>query len=382
MLHLVDSSTESPSRSPLVRTFIGILFGAGVGILIAALADQVHWSALSQTPLLQKLDVAREIMTVWDILAIPLLSMFVLGTHEVGHLLAGISQGMRFLMLIIGPFGWHASASGIRFEWNTNVELMGGLAAAAPTKMGDSLSRQLLVMTAGGPITSLLLAALAVVLASFTDARLTGYLMYIAALSFGIFVVTLIPARNGSFMSDGMQIIDILRGGDAAIERAVVMQVFAQTMDGVRPRDWDATAIDQLSKTYSQGPTRNAGIALYLLSRAMDSGQPEDISRYRSHLGNDIDQFPAAFRQTVHVELAICAWLSGDTEGVWRHLEQSNGGIVEKSRKLLAQAALAKLEGRDEDCERDRLLAVKALAKTSDAGQAKLTEDQLAMLKI
>ena len=378
----MDTSTESPSRSPLVRTFIGILFGAGVGILIAALADQVHWSALSHMPLLQKLDVAREIMTVWDILAILLLSMFVLGTHEVGHLLAGISQGMRFLMLIIGPFGWHASASGIRFEWNTNVELMGGLAAVAPTKMGDSLSRQLLVMTAGGPITSLLLAALAVVLAYFTDARLTGYLMFVAALSFGIFVVTLIPARNGSFLSDGMQIIDILRGGDAAIERAVVMQIFAQTMDGVRPRDWDASAIDQLSKIYSQGPTRNAGIALYLLSRAMDSGQQEDISRYRSHLGNNIDQFPAAFRQTVHVELAICAWQSGDTDGVRRHLEQSNGGIVEKSRKLLAQAALAKLEGRDADCERDRLLAVKALAKTSDAGQAKLTEDQLAMLKI
>lgn len=379
-IDLVDTSNERPSRSPLVRTLIGLLAGVGGGILIAALADQVNWSALSGMPLLQELDAAREIMTIWDLLALPVLSMLVLGTHEVGHLLAGKSQGMRFLMLIVGPFGWHASASGIRFEWNTHVEFMGGLAAAAPTNVGASLSRQLLVMTAGGPFTSLLLAVLAVVLASFTDARLTTYLMFVALVSFGIFLVTLIPARNGSFMSDGMQIIDLLRGGNAAIERAALMQIFAQTMDGVRPRDWDSSAIDQLYVIYSENATRNAGIALYLLSRAMDNGQQEDVARYRTQLENNIDQFPSAFKQSVYVELAICAWLAGDTDAVRRHLEAGKGGFVEESRRLLAQAALAKLEGRDENCERDRLLAVKALAKTSDAGQAKLTEDQLAML--
>ncbi len=55
------------------------------------------------------------------------------------------------------------------------------------------------------------------------------------------------------------------------------------------------------------------------------------------------------------------------------------GGIIKKPRRLHAQAALAKLEGRDEDCERDRLLAIEALAKASDAGQRRPTEDQLAL---
>jgi hypothetical protein len=55
--------------------------------------------------------------------------------------------------------------------------------------------------------------------------------------------------------------------------------------------------------------------------------------------------------------------------------------VVEKSRRLLAQAALAKLEGREGDCERDRLLAIKLLPKATDAGQSKLTEDQLDMLQ-
>jgi hypothetical protein len=55
--------------------------------------------------------------------------------------------------------------------------------------------------------------------------------------------------------------------------------------------------------------------------------------------------------------------------------------VVEKSRRLLAQAALAKLEGREGGCERDRLLAIKLLPKATDAGQSKLTEDQLDMLQ-
>jgi len=54
--------------------------------------------------------------------------------------------------------------------------------------------------------------------------------------------------------------------------------------------------------------------------------------------------------------------------------------VVDKSRRLLAEAALAKLEGRNEDCEQHGRLAIEALEKASDAGQIKLTQDQLAML--
>jgi hypothetical protein len=112
----------------------------------------------------------------------------------------------------------------------------------------------------------------------------------------------------------------------------------------------------------------------------MDSQHHTDVARYRNMLEDGVDGYPSGFKQTIYVELAICAWLAGDTDAVRRYLGASKGGIVEKSRRLLAQAALAKLEGRHEDCERDCLLATKALAKASDAGQAKLTEDQLAML--
>lgn len=380
----MDNKKQRASSSSDTSVFKGILLGGLIGTLIVGLATWIAPllvdSNQSENHLVQQLAKAEEILTLWDVLALPVLILIVLGAHEIGHVLGGLSQGMRFLLLIVGPFGWHASVSGVRFEWNTNLALMGGIAATIPTKAGALRRRQLLVLVAGGPIASVLLAIFAVALATVSDPRFAAYCIFIAATSFGIFLVTLIPVRSGGFMSDGMQIIDVLRGGSAVAERDALMQVFAQSLNGIRPRDWDSSVVDRLSKMDSEEPLRSTGSALYLLYRAMDSQNSADIVRYRKLLEDSVDEYPSGFKQSIYIELAICAWLSGETDTARRYLEASQGGVVEKSRRLLAQAALAKLEGRHEDCDHDCLLAIQALAKASDAGQVKLTQDQLALL--
>jgi hypothetical protein len=377
---LERQASSKPGKS---SAFHGLLFGGLIGAAVAGLALAIGpfiGSELTENRLVLKIAEANEVKTPWDLLAFPFLMLIVLGVHEIGHLIGGLSQGMRFLLLIVGPFGWHASVAGPRFEWNTNVALMGGLAATLPTEVGSSLRRQLLVMIAGGPLASLLLAIFAVAAIAYVEPRIAAYCLIVAATSFGIFLVTLIPTRAGGFMSDGMQLIDVWRGGTAVVERSALLRIFAQSMDGVRPRDWDPEALAELSRADSEDPTRRTGGLLYSFMWAMDGRRDADIAHYRALLESSVDGYPSGFRQSVHVELAIGAWLAGDTDAVRRHLAASKGGIVEKSRRLLAQAALARLEGRDEDCERDRLLALKALPKASDAGQQKLTEDQLAML--
>ena len=377
---LERQASSKPGKS---SAFHGLLFGGLIGAAVAGLAIAIGpfiGSELTENRLVLKIAEANEVKTPWDLLAFPFLMLIVLGVHEIGHLIGGLSQGMRFLLLIVGPFGWHASVAGPRFEWNTNVALMGGLAATLPTETGASLRRQLLVMIAGGPLASLLLAIFAVAAIAYVDPRIAAYCLIVAATSFGIFLVTLIPTRAGGFMSDGMQLIDVWRGGTAVVERSALLRIFAQSMDGVRPRDWDPEALAELSRADSEDPTRRTGGLLYSFMWAMDGRRDADIAHYHALLESSVDGYPSGFRQSVHVELAIGAWLAGDTDAVRRHLAASKGGIVEKSRRLLAQAALARLEGRDEDCERDRLLALKALPKASDAGQQKLTEDQLAML--
>jgi hypothetical protein len=373
--------TAGTSSAGVMR---GLLIGGLIGALVVGLAAWLGTllidSNLSESRLVQQIAAADGSLTKWDFLALPVLILIVLGTHEIGHLVGGLSQGMRFLLLIVGPFGWHASVSGVRFEWNTNFALMGGIAAALPTKMGEELRRQSLVLIAGGPTASLLLAFIAVAVASIADPRITAYCIFVAATSFGVFLVTLIPVRSGGFMSDGMQIIDVMKGGSAAVERSALMQIFAQSLEGVRPRDWDSSAISELSKIESKDPLRSTGGALYLLYRAMDLGNDADIAQYRKILEDGVEEYPAGFKQSIYIELAICAWLMGDPESIHHYLQSSKGGVVEKSRRLLAHAALAKLEGRSTDYERDFAQAIKALEKASDAGLRKMTEDQLELL--
>jgi hypothetical protein len=376
-----DESSRVSSRGDWNSLLVGGLVGALIVGLVAWLANSLSDSWLAETRLIQQLREARGILTGWDLLAFPVLILIVLGTHEVGHLLGGLSQGMRFLMLIVGPLGWHASASGPRFEWNTNLALMGGLAAALPTQVGTALRRQSMMLVAGGPLASFVLAMVALGVALVSGPRMAAYGTFVAATSFGIFLITLMPVRSGGFLSDGMQIWDLLQGGSASIEKNALLQIFVQSRDGVRPRDWDAAAIDTLREGDSNDPLSRTGSWLLLLARAMDCRHDADIVRYQALLEKSVGGYPTGFRQAIFVELAICAWLAGDTEAVRRHLKASRGGIVEKSRRFLAEAALAKLEGRDEDCERNRLLAIQSLAKEFDAGQRQLTEDQLAMLQ-
>jgi hypothetical protein len=381
----VDKELKGESKSASWGLWAGLLVGGLIGAFLAVWIkqnlNQLAESGLARNQLVERLSKANEILTAWDVLAIPVLILIVLGTHEIGHVLSGLSQGMRFLMLIVGPFGWYTSASGVRFEWNTNLALMGGLAASLPTKEGASLRQQLLVLIAGGPAASLLLAIVAIVIASVSDPRFAAYCIFVAATSLGVFLVTLIPVRVGGFLSDGLQFIDVLKGGSAAIDRGTLLHIFAQSLGGIRPRDWDSSAVEKLANLDCDEPLLRACGLMYLLAQAMDSRHDADIAKYGRWLEDSVDAYPSGFKQSVHVELAICAWLAGDLDAIKRHLKASQGGIVEKSRRLLAQAALAKLEGREEDCERDRLLAIKLLPKASDAGQSKLTEDQLEMLQ-
>jgi hypothetical protein len=161
------SGSSSPSDFGVLKDIIvgGLIGGLIVGLAVW-LGPLLIDSDLSENRLVQQLAKVEGSLTAWDLFALPVLILIVLATHEIGHLLGGLSQGMRFLLLIVGPFGWHASVSGTRFEWNTNLALMGGIAAAVPTKVGADLRRQLLVLIAGGPAASLLLTVLAVGIAS------------------------------------------------------------------------------------------------------------------------------------------------------------------------------------------------------------------------
>jgi hypothetical protein len=79
------------------------------------------------------------------VLAIAVIPVFflVIGIHEAGHAVAGISQKFDFRMYVIGPFLWDKEQNGWKFKWNKNVNTAGGMVICLPTGTNEALYSQL-----------------------------------------------------------------------------------------------------------------------------------------------------------------------------------------------------------------------------------------------
>ena len=323
-------STKAPAASVTIKKRFGIalfaVLGIGAGVFIG--------KALKTLPeLTGKVDA----LLWWDLLLLPLSFLLVLAVHEAGHLLGGFRKGMRFLLYIVGPFQLTRTASGIRFNWIFNLGTFGGLAAATPDP-GRPIRPQFLSLIAGGPLASLALAALGFALFLLLDGRGAAHALIIALFSALIFIVTAVPSRAGGFMSDGMQFIEVLRGGDAVLERQQLTGLMAQSMAGIRPRDWAAEWLEPAAQAGAGDPMRRVAVRMMAMLMAEDRGQTASADAHADWLAEHTDDYPQGFRQSLTLELCLHALSRGNLTAAKMWMAQSKGGVVDKARRALAEA--------------------------------------------
>ncbi len=273
----------------------------------------------------------------WDLLLIPFTFLLVLAIHEAGHLLGGFRRGMRFLLFIVGPCQWSRTQSGIRFNWQFNMGTFGGLAAATPDP-DKPLRPQLLSLIAGGPTASLMLAVIGIALFAIADGRFAAHALFIGLMSFFIFLATAIPSRAGGFMSDGKQFLEVLKGGNAVLERQRFTTLMAQSMAGIRPRDWDADWLEPATQNDSEEPLRRVATRQMALLAAQDRGDIELANTHADWLAEHYQDYPIGFRQSLTIELCLHALARGNPTAAKMWMGQSKGGVVDKSRRALAEA--------------------------------------------
>ncbi len=367
-------SKGRPANSPLRAVLVALLTGAAgaaLGFLIAR-----HGLAL---PFVRE---ALAPLSAWDLLALPLAILLVIAVHEAGHLAGGVSRGMRFLLYIVGPFQFSRGADGgIHFRWAFNLGTFGGVAACLPDTrrpLADQLPRMIL----GGPLASLLLALLGIGLGVTAEGRTAGYGLIVAALSTSIFLVTAVPLRSGGFMSDGAQWLEMRRGGAAVAERQRLTVLMGQSTGGTRPAQLDASLIEECLQTESGEPLRQVATRYFALLHAWDRGDLASAGASADWLGAHVDGYPQGFRQGLAIELALYAALvRGDAAAAGEWLSRARGGVVEPSRRALAEAAFAVVEGRDREARAALDRARGLLGRGSDAGLAIFSRDQIDALQ-
>lgn len=365
-----DAKAKKPVWQGVLMTLLMAVAGGAFGFLLAK-------GGVALLPA----SASLKALSAWDLLALPVLIVFVLAFHEAGHLAGGMSRGMRFLLFIAGPLGWVRGRDGIRFRWFFNLGTLGGVAAAMPVA-DRPLKPQLARLIIGGPLASLVLVALAMVVFWWVPGRIGAYGLVTAGLSLAIFVVTAVPMRSGGFMSDGMQLLQLGRDPAMVERRARLLALMGQGLAGVRPRELDSAALEHAQSITGHEPLYDVGVYLYSHYRALDAGDIDDAAHWLDRIEPLLDEYPDGFRQAIAVELALFEALHrhrGDVAQAW--LARAKGGVVDVSRRQLAQAALALRLGQREVALAALAEAEARLGGSMDPGTSLLSADQAAAMR-
>ncbi|HKG95697.1 MAG TPA: hypothetical protein VKA84_27555 [Gemmatimonadaceae bacterium] len=361
-----------PRRAPRYQTPGGGLRGALAGAALGTVLALAGWGVVRAA----HGDVARETGAAirqrfgpWAMPAVLVLTVLsawlVIAWHELGHLIAGAMARLRFRTYILGPLRVERDVSTGRVVARFNRELgtWGGMAGSYPTDARD-LSRRVAMLLAGGPLASLVLAAVAFgALAALRTGPITRGLVAVTGLfSLGIGAVTLLPMRG----SDGGRLLRLRRGGPAAEREAAVFGILGLLTSGARPRDWPPALADT-AVAVPDDSTEDALATLLAYEHVLDVRDYARAERLTARLAEIRDALPAALRGPAALEEAFVEAHIRRNPARARALLAAiptQGTGIRPGARARVEAAVAFAEG---DAARGRTLMQQAIADSPAA---------------
>jgi hypothetical protein len=354
---------------------LGLLLGALGGALGAwaakhglKLPGKAHWSRGQVLGLLALLPPA------W-LLAVAL--------HELGHALAGRLQGFRLYWLVVGPLMWRRQPPGrLRFGWNRNLNLAGGLALSAPPD-DHRLRERFRVFAAGGPLASLGWGALALggyaLLPAGTQGTVPAAALALSgAVSLLLFVVTMLPLQAGGFVSDGRRLLNLSRPGPQQELEVVMLTATVRSMAGVRPRELSRPALEAAAALSVEHPF-TAYVPYYRYLYHLDTGDPAAAGQHLAQYRRQLAKLPAPLQASGWLEAAFfSAAYEHDAAAARAYLAQANINAHTPADQLpRVEAALARLAGDAEQAGAQAQAALRELPRNLDQGSARLHQEWL-----
>ena len=317
------------------------ILGWGIFFVAATGAGYALGSLAQRSPhLLAPLRPLLDLPALAFFAALPLTAFLVILVHELGHVIAGVLTGMTFKLLIVGPLHVERTGSRLRFKWNRQLALWGGIAVCLPTSP-ERLDRQMATMVLGGPIASLLLALLAALLFPLWPPWLL-----VAILSAGITLVTGFPAHTGPFYTDGARVRMLWRGGPDAERWISVTLSYSYTANGLRPRNWPSELVSRLER-HASSSLDGLGCALQAYSAALDRQDLSSAAHWLDLLLSYQDHWPSHLKAPLMLEAAYFTARHQHRAAPARaFLDQSAAGLlIEPATRLRSEAAVLFAEG-------------------------------------
>lgn len=190
-------------------------------------------------------EVVLQLMPVEEpwLRTLALLGALVIGTaiHELGHVAGALIAKFSVFSFSIGPVTLRRESSGLRLRI-ANFRLI-GMITAVP--LGSyNLRRRMLVLTAAGPLGSILGGGLEFALGRiFHASPWSPWMLPLAIVCWGLGVVSLVPMRR-FYVSDGARILELIRNSQPAERVCARLAITAAALAGKRPRAWDRALLE------------------------------------------------------------------------------------------------------------------------------------------
>lgn len=219
----------------------------------------------------------EKLETMLNIWAVVGISLLVIAIHELGHVIFGLIGGLKFKFTTVGPITVQKEKGTVRIRENKLWAYFGGVAMlVSPSIETPNLSKKWAWMTLGGPITSLLFGITSgyIYMVSYYQ-----YLLYFAVLHFTIFAVTIVPIK-GTFLSDGMQFLILIKDDEKARDHLYTIQVSSELFSYKRPKDWDEKLVELSEEKLKENRSIRdimSGLMLVFFTRSDQKGMERAI---------------------------------------------------------------------------------------------------------
>lgn len=237
------------------------------GTMTAALVLSILYGVIRTGKLEVMLDI-------WALFGVFLL---VLAIHELGHVVFGVIGGLNFKFMTVGPITFQKEKGKVRIRENKLWMYFGGVAMLVPPSIETpNLSKKWAWMTLGGPITSLLFG---ITFGYIYMVSYYQYLLYFSVLHFVIFTATIVPIK-GTFLSDGMQFLILIKDDEKAKQHLYNIQVSSELFSYKRPKDWDKRLIEFSEEKVKEDKSIRdimSGLMLVFYARADQGGMKRAI---------------------------------------------------------------------------------------------------------
>ncbi|REG84099.1 site-2 protease family protein [Winogradskyella sediminis] len=195
------------------------------------------------------------VIKILEILSIIILLFVVLGVHELGHLIAGLVQGFRFELFVVGPLGIKREDNKIKLFLNKNIAHYGGIASTLPKEDNPENSKKLAIICLAGPISSVILAIILGIIYYAFEFQSSHIILIGALASIGIFLATTIPNKSGTFFTDRKRYQRLTSNGkERDVELAVLRIIGNYGKDNsyinVNPNDIETMISDEHYKYF------------------------------------------------------------------------------------------------------------------------------------